>query len=132
MQDLIESDLLIECYKFSKYGQSVYSFFPNNVHLIPKWVQENEDLLKQSDDNANYNDHNVQQQITLDNKQHKLFSLSMPSASSFSLKKAKTKKKKVAGKKPVNPKVYFSMREHFRLVSSCSVHWRLWFNHTFH
>jgi len=39
VQDLMDSALLCECYKFSKYGQSVQEFYANRVVIVPKWIQ---------------------------------------------------------------------------------------------
>eukprot|EP01084_Bolivina_argentea_P208478 355423_1 len=37
IKDLMKSKLLMKCYKFSKYGESVNQFYQNKVHIIPRW-----------------------------------------------------------------------------------------------
>eukprot|EP01083_Nonionella_stella_P096151 270204_1 len=109
IQDLMESELLKECYKFSKYGQSVNEFYSKRVQFVPKWIEENQMMFEYRDKTTSY----AKTPKAIDNGDtHREQSrCCVPFLTVKNLKRIRNRKRKKT--KAVNPKVYFSNERTF-------------------
>eukprot|EP01084_Bolivina_argentea_P005659 10668_1 len=97
--DLMESELLIECFKFSKYAQSVNEFYKNKINIIPKWS----DFVTNA--HANKKEFITNQPVEIE-------SVATKCTNMFSV--FRNCKKDVDKKqKSLNPKIYFSNERTF-------------------
>merc|ERR1712228_314295 len=109
IQDLMDSSLLLDCFKFSKYGQSVNEFYSDKIELIPAWI-ENVDVL-----NKDYAKMDVQKKEivnvydTAPNETKEVSdSYRLWRCICFCKKNERSKKRK-----PINPKTHFSNERTF-------------------
>eukprot|EP01083_Nonionella_stella_P287861 979951_1 len=112
IQDLMDSELLMKCYKFSKYGQSIYSFHANEIYIIPRWIEEYPQYF---DDEEKKMDLHMQTARDEEIEESKM--MEEESRSGCCKKKgrdtAQETKRKGKKKKIMNPKVYFSNERTF-------------------
>jgi len=133
IQDLMASDLLLDCYKFSKYGQSINEFYQNKVSVIPKWIENSDEIMSRSNNiiinntmptttNSNHVIVNI-----ANNEQHNVDDINpFDEFGEFEdddttnqqqdgcwKNVQKNNKKKKEKKKDINPKVYFSNERTF-------------------
>eukprot|EP01083_Nonionella_stella_P287862 979953_1 len=111
INDLMESDLLMSCYKFSKYGQSIYSFHANEIYIIPKWIEEYPQYFDEEEKKMALHV-GYEEELKVSEPKEEVQAPSTTKCICCGRKEKDTKRGKKK-KKIMNPKVYFSNERTF-------------------